>query len=126
VNTPSELLYTKSDEWVRDNGDGTWTIGITDYAQDALGEIVYAELPGPGESVAPGAQFGVVESVKAVGDLHAPVGGEVVASNQAVIKKSDIINASPYEDGWLIQVRPADAPDLSTLLDAAAYAEYRS
>lgn len=125
MNTPSQLRYTQSDEWVREEADGTFTLGITDYAQDALGEIVYAELPGPGESIEPGAQFGVVESVKAVGDLHSPVGGEVVAANTAVIKKPEILNGSPYEDGWLLQIKPASPPDLSELMDAQAYAQYR-
>lgn len=125
MNTPSQLRYTQSDEWVREEADGTFTLGITDYAQDALGEIVYAELPGPGESIEPGAQLGVVESVKAVGDLHSPVGGEVVAANTAVLKKPEILNASPYEDGWLLQIKPASPPDLSELMDAQAYAQYR-
>jgi glycine cleavage system H protein len=125
VNTPSDLLYTESDEWVRAESDGTYTVGITDYAQDALGEIVYAELPGPGETIASGDQFGVVESVKAVGELHSPVGGEVVASNEEAVKTPEILNSSPYEDGWLLKVKPSSAPDLSGLMDAQAYASYR-
>lgn len=125
MNTPSELLYTESDEWVRQEDDGTFTLGITDYAQDALGEIVYAELPGPGESIEPGAQFGVVESVKAVGELHSPVGGEVVEANEAVVKSPEILNGSPYKDGWLLRVKPSSPPDLNALMDAEAYAEYR-
>jgi len=125
VNTPSQLRYTQSDEWVRQEEDGTFTIGITDYAQDALGEIVYAELPSPSESITPGSQFGVVESVKAVGELHSPLGGEVVAANEAVLKTPEILNSSPYEEGWLLKLKPASPPDLSELMDAQAYAQYR-
>ena len=125
MNTPSDLKYTESDEWVRAEADGTFTVGITDYAQDALGEIVYAELPDVGERIAPGASFGVIESVKAVGDLHSPLGGEVVASNEAVLQKPGILNGSPYEEGWLLKLKPASPPDLSALMDAQAYAQYR-
>ncbi len=125
MNTPSQLRYTQSDEWVRQEEDGTFTIGITDYAQDALGEIVYAELPSPSESITPGSQFGVVESVKAVGELHSPLGGEVVAANEAVLKTPEILNSSPYEEGWLLKLKPASPPDLSELMDAQAYAQYR-
>jgi len=126
VNTPSELRYTESDEWVREEADGTFTLGITDYAQDALGEIVYAELPQAGQNIEPGAQFGVVESVKAVGELHSPLGGHVVAANEAVLKQPEVLNGSPYQDGWLLRLQPASPPDLSGLMDAQSYADYRS
>jgi glycine cleavage system H protein len=126
MNTPTDLLYTPSDEWVRDNGDGTFTIGITDYAQHELGDIVYVELPEIGQSVAPDGTFGVVESVKAVGELHAPVGGEVVATNQETVQTPELVNQSPFENAWLIQVKPSETPDLSALMNPEAYAAYRA
>ncbi len=126
MNTPTDLLYTLSDEWVRDNGDGTYTLGITDYAQHELGEIVYVELPEIGQSVAADGTFGVVESVKAVGELHSPLGGEVVAANQETVSTPELVNQSPFENAWLIKVKPREKPDLSALMNAKAYAAYRA
>ncbi len=126
MNTPTDLLYTLSDEWVRDNGDGTYTLGITDYAQHELGEIVYVELPEIGQSVAADGTFGVVESVKAVGELHSPLGGEVVAANQETVSTPELVNQSPFENAWLIKVKPREKPDLSALMNAEAYAAYRA
>lgn len=126
MNTPTELLYTPSDEWVRDNGDGTFSIGITDYAQHELGEIVYVELPEVGQSVAADGTFGVVESVKAVGELHSPLSGQVVEVNAAPVQTPELVNQSPFENGWLIKVRPAETPDLSGLMNAQDYAAYRA
>jgi glycine cleavage system H protein len=125
MNVPSELKYARSDEWVRDDGD-VIVIGITDYAQHELGEIVFVELPEAGSSIAPGAPFGVVESVKAVAELVSPVGGEVVEVNSPLPDTPSIINESPYENGWMIKIKAADKAPLSELLSAGDYAAYRS
>ena len=127
MNTPEELLYTSSDEWLRrdedaSDGSATFSVGITDYAQDALGEIVYLELPAVGDRVTPGAPFGVAESVKAVGELNSPIAGEIIAINEAAVDAPAMINGSPYDQGWLIQIKTQGEPDTSGLLDAAAYA----
>jgi glycine cleavage system H protein len=121
TNTPAELKYSKSDEWVRTEGDEV-VIGITDYAQDALGDIVYLELPQVGATLKPGESFGAIESVKASSDLYAPVGGEVLAVNSALESDQEPINKDPYGAGWLIRVRPSGESE--ELLDAAAYAKY--
>lgn len=120
-NIPADLRYSKSDEWVRVEGDEV-VIGITDYAQEQLGDIVYLELPQVGASFAPGDSFGVIESVKASSDLYAPVGGEVVAVNSELEGNQEPINQDPYGAGWLIRMRPSGAEE--ELLDAAAYAAY--
>ncbi len=124
MNYPENLRYSRTDEWVNLE-DGSATVGITDYAQHELGDIVYVELPGAGTNVSRGVAFGVVESVKAVSELLSPVTGTVVESNQAVADEPSIINDSPYGNGWLIKVQlEGDAAD--DLMDAAAYAEYRT
>jgi len=125
MNTPQNLRYTKSDEWVRVDSDDTVTVGISDYAQHELGELVYVELPEVGATLKAGANLGVVESVKAVGELYSPVEGEVLEVNTSTTDDPTIINNSPYEDGWLVKLRVQN-PDLSELLDADAYAAYRS
>lgn len=125
MNVPGNLKYSRTDEWVRLDGDVA-TIGVTDYAQHELGEIVYVELPEIGAGVTPAAAFGVVESVKAVSELLSPVSGEVTASNTPVTDDPSIINNSPYEDGWLIQVKLNDTALPADLMDAAAYAQYRA
>ena len=119
------LKYTRSDEWVRHDGE-TATIGITEYAQGELGEIVFIELPEVGESIAPGAAFGVVESVKAVAELVSPVGGEVLEVNTPLIDNPATVNDSPFDEGWMIKIKVADAASLDELMDAQAYREYRS
>ncbi len=121
TNIPADLRYSKSDEWVRSEGDEL-VIGISDYAQDALGDIVYLELPEVGATLNPGDSFGAIESVKASSDLYAPVGGEVVAVNSALEGDQEPINKDPYGAGWLIRLRPSG--DTEELLDAAAYATY--
>ncbi len=118
---PSELLYTKSHEWVRDEGDGTVTVGITDHAQELLGDLVFVELPEIGDSVEPGADCAVVESVKAASDVYSPVAGQIIAVNEALTDAPETINESPYADGWLFQLKLADGADLGGLLDADAY-----
>ena len=118
---PSNLRYTKSHEWVLDNGDGTVTLGITDHAQQALGDVVFVELPEVGQELASGEEFGVIESVKAASDLYAPVGGEVVAVNESLEDAPETVNESPYEDGWIAKLKLSDADALAALLDAEAY-----
>ncbi|WP_106478253.1 glycine cleavage system protein GcvH [Phytohalomonas tamaricis] len=121
-NIPKTLRYTDSHEWIQDNGDGTVTIGITDHAQEALGDVVFVELPEVGRDIETGEEFGVIESVKAASDLYAPVSGEVIETNETLEETPESVNESPYDDAWLIKVRVADATDLEALLDAEAYA----
>jgi glycine cleavage system H protein len=111
LNIPEELQYTKSHEWVRIEGD-TATIGITDHAQDELGDIVFVELPEEGDAFDAGESFGTVESVKAVSDLYAPVGGEVVEVNSALEDAPENINEDPYGEGWIVKLRTTDGADL--------------
>jgi glycine cleavage system H protein len=125
MQVPAELKYTQSDEWVRVEGDVA-TIGITDYAQHELGEVVYLELPDAGTTLTQGVAFGVVESVKAVSDLNSPVSGEVLESNTPLPDEPSIINDSPYENGWLIKVKLSDPAQVDALMNAAAYTSYRS
>lgn len=117
---PSDLRYTKDHEWVRVDGDEA-TIGITEYAASQLGDIVFVELPDAGRALDQFAPFGVVESVKAVSDLYAPVSGEVVAGNGELAGRPELVNADPYGEGWMIRVRVTDAAQLDELLDPAAY-----
>ncbi len=120
MNIPADLKYTESHEWVRAEADGTVTVGITEYAQDALGDIVFVELPKVGKSYSAGDDAAVVESVKAASDIYAPVSGEVVAVNTAVSDAPDAINADAYS-AWLFKIKPSDAGAINGLLDAAAY-----
>lgn len=117
---PEELKYTEEHEWVLVE-DTIITIGITDFAQDSLGDVVFVELPEVGADVVAGKSFGVVESVKAVSDIYAPVSGEVVEINEELPETPELINTSPYEDGWMIKVRINDPADLADLMDADAY-----
>ncbi|QJQ96703.1 MULTISPECIES: glycine cleavage system protein GcvH [Halomonadaceae] len=118
---PSNLRYTDSHEWVLDNGDGTVTLGITDHAQQALGDVVFVELPEVGQSLAGGDEFGVIESVKAASDLYSPVTGDVVEVNKSLEEAPETVNESPYEDGWIVKVRISDSSELDALLDAETY-----
>jgi glycine cleavage system H protein len=111
LNVPDDLQYTKSHEWVRTEGDSA-TIGITDHAQDELGDVVFVELPAEGDSFDAGEAFGTVESVKAVSDLYAPVGGEVVEVNSALEDAPEKINEDPYGDGWIIKLRTSGEAEL--------------
>ena len=120
MNVPSDLRYTKDHEWIRVEGD-VGSVGITDFAQDALGDVVFVELPAVGAKLEQGAIFGVVESNKSVSDLFAPIAGEVVAVNERLAEQPELVNQSPYGDGWMIRVRIAAASELAGLLDAAAY-----
>jgi glycine cleavage system H protein len=117
---PTELRYTTDHEWVRVEGEDA-TIGITAYAADQLGDIVFVELPDVGRSLDRAAAFGVVESVKAVSDLFAPIGGEVLAANAALGANPELVNSDPYGAGWMIRVRVSDPGQLDDLLDAGAY-----
>ena len=119
-NVPADLKYTEEHEWVRQEGD-LWTIGITDFAQDSLGDVVYVEVGDVGDTLKAGKGFGVVESVKAASDLFAPISGEIVEINQAVVDSPDLLNSDPYGEAWLIRVRPSNQSELENLLDADAY-----
>ena len=116
---PAELRYAKSHEWLRTESDGTATVGITDYAQNSLGDITYVQLPKVGTALAAGQVFGVVESVKAASDLYAPVSGTVVAVNPALDSAPETVNRAPYAEGWMLKLKPSAGND--ALLDAAAY-----
>jgi glycine cleavage system H protein len=120
VNVPKELKYADSHEWMRAEDDGTVTIGITDHAQEALGDLVFIELPAIGRKLAAGEACAVVESVKAASDVYAPVAGEVVAANTSVTAAPESLNADPYA-AWLFRVKPDDPNALASKLDAAAY-----
>jgi glycine cleavage system H protein len=117
---PGDLRYTSEHEWIRVEGDEA-TVGITQYAADQLGDIVFVELPAVGRAVAQHASFGVVESVKAVSDLFAPVAGEVTAVNGALAGQPELLNGDPYGEGWIVRLRLADPGQVDTLLDAPAY-----
>ncbi|MDB4385344.1 glycine cleavage system protein GcvH [Opitutaceae bacterium] len=120
-NFPADLRYAKSHEWAKDAGDGVVVIGISDYAQESLGDITYVEVPGVGDALAVGDVFGVVESVKAASDLYAPVAGEVVEVNETLEAAPETVNQSPYADGWIMKVKVADSAALGEMLDATAY-----
>ena len=119
---PEELSYVESHEWVRTEG-GRARIGITDYAQDQLGDIVYVELPAVGKSFAKGAVFGSVESVKAVSELYMPIGGKIAEINSALENSPETVNTSPYDQGWMIVVEPAQPNELKGLLTSRTYRE---
>lgn len=120
-NVPNDLRYAKSHEWVRLAADGTATIGITDYAQNSLGDITYVQLPKAGAVLTAGQVFGVVESVKAASDLYAPVGGTVIEANPALESAPETVNQQPYDGGWMLKVKVANPAEAAALNDAAAY-----
>lgn len=119
--TPSELRYAITHEWARREEDGTVTIGITDHAQEALGDVVFVELPEVGTVFAVADDAGVVESVKAASDVYAPIGGEVIAINSMLEDEPETVNSDPYNDGWFYKLQPADTSDLDALLSAEDY-----
>lgn len=123
MNFPADLKYTREHEWVRDNGDGTVTVGITDFAQSELGDIVFVELEPEGEEFDQDEVFGTVEAVKTVSELFAPVSGEIVEINAALEDDPELVNNDPYGDGWMVKVRVADASELDGLLSADDYKE---
>ncbi|MFQ5944877.1 MAG: glycine cleavage system protein GcvH [Anaerolineae bacterium] len=117
---PEDLRYTEEHEWARWQ-DGEALVGITHYAQDQLGDVVYVELPAPGDAVQQSEPFGVVESVKAASDLYSPLSGRVSALNEALAERPELVNEDPYGEGWMIRLEPSDAAELEGLLSAAAY-----
>ena len=124
ANVPDDLKYTAEHEWARVDASGrTIRIGITDFAQQALGDVVYVSLPAVGASVTVGEAFGEVESTKSVSEIYSPVAGEVVAVNPALEGAPELINSDPYGEGWLVELKPADAAAVDALLDAKAYGE---
>jgi glycine cleavage system H protein len=120
MQIPNELRYTKEHEWVRVDGDEV-TVGITDYAQNELGEIVFIELPEVGETCEQGGSFGVIEAVKTVADMYAPAGGEITAVNGKLNDSPETVNKDPYGEGWMIKIKASDLSELDSLMDAVAY-----
>ena len=120
MNIPTNLKYTKDHEWVSVDGDVA-TVGITDFAQKELGDIVYVELPEVGENVAVDAEIAVVESVKAASDVYAPIAGEILAVNEALVDAPEIINEDPYGEGWFFKIKPENVDDYENLMDADEY-----
>jgi glycine cleavage system H protein len=118
---PQDLRYTAEHEWVRSGEDGTLRIGITAFAQDALGDVVYVSLPAVGDDVASGDACGEVESTKSVSDLYAPLGGQITAVNGALDSTPELVNTDPYGEGWMYELRPEDPAAVEALMDAAAY-----
>jgi len=121
---PDDLRYASTHEWTKVNDDGTATIGISDHAQDALGDIVFVELPEPGTTVNAKEEVAVVESVKAASDIYSPVSGEVIAVNDALVDSPETVNSSPYENGWFFKVKIGDDAELGELMDADAYSDH--
>jgi glycine cleavage system H protein len=124
VETPENLRYTREHEWARDEGDGRIRVGVTDYAQDALGDVVYVDVPEPGTEVHAGQPFGEVESTKSVSDVYSPVSGVVVEKNAALDDAAELVNSAPYGDGWIVLIEAADASEFGALLDAASYRSF--
>ena len=120
LNFPDDIRYAKSHEWARQEGD-TVKVGISDYAQDQLGDIVFVEMPEAGETFAQGAEFGTVESVKAVSELYMPIGGEVVSANPRLEDAPELVNDTPYSDGWMIEIKPEDPAQLDGLMTKDDY-----
>jgi glycine cleavage system H protein len=123
-NIPQDIKYAQSHEWLRLGADGIATIGITDYAQGSLGDITFVQLPEVGANLKAGESFGVVESVKAASDLYAPVSGVVVGVNAALDASPELVNQSPFADGWMLRLKVTDSAAAASLLDAAAYAKF--
>lgn len=121
---PDNLLYTSDHEWLKLEDDGSVTVGISDHAQEALGELVFVEVPETGASFAAGDACAVVESVKAASDIYCPVAGTVAAVNEALADEPELVNGSPYEDGWVFRLQPDDATVLDALMDAEAYGRH--
>jgi glycine cleavage system H protein len=121
-NIPANLQYVASHEWIRNEGDGTVTVGITEFAQDQLGDVVFVELPEVGSTVAAGDSIAVVESVKAASDIYAPVSGEIVAINEALVDAPEGVNADPFGAAWFFKIKLSNSAELDGLLSADAYA----
>lgn len=123
-NVPNELKYTQTHEWVRTEADGGMTVGITDHAQELLGDMVFIELPEIGANIARGDESAVVESVKAASDVYCPISGEITEINEQLADTPEIVNQDPYGDGWLFRLRPEDSSEINDLMDADAYTEF--
>ena len=121
-NIPAELRYATSHEWVRSEGDGTFTVGISEHAQELLGDMVFVELPDIGDEIASGDDVAVAESVKAASDVYAPISGKVVAINEDLEDSPELVNSDPFGDGWMFRIKADDPADVDALLDAQAYA----
>lgn len=121
-NIPAELMYTNSHEWVKDEGDDIVTIGITDHAQELLGDLVFVELPEIGNVVEAGGEAGVVESVKAASDIYSPVSGEVIEINEDLLDSPEMVNEQPYDAGWIYKIRLSQTSEMDELLNEEAYA----
>ncbi len=121
-NVPAELKYSKEHEWLRKESDGTYTVGITEHAQELLGDMVFVDLPDVGATVSAGDDCAVAESVKAASDIYAPVGGEIVAVNDALSDSPELVNSEPYTAGWIFKIKANDEAEVEALLDATAYA----
>ncbi|AMG91834.1 MULTISPECIES: glycine cleavage system protein GcvH [Citrobacter] len=120
-NVPAELKYSKEHEWLRKEADGSYTVGITEHAQELLGDMVFVDLPEVGATVSAGDDCAVAESVKAASDIYAPIGGEIVAVNDALSDSPELVNSEPYTDGWIFKIKASDESELDSLLDATAY-----
>ncbi len=120
-NIPADLKYASSHEWLRSEGNGIYTVGITEHAQDLLGDMVFVELPEVGDSVAQGDDVAVAESVKAASDIYAPIAGEIVEVNEALTDSPELVNSAPYTDGWMFKIKASDESEVAGLLDAAGY-----
>jgi glycine cleavage system H protein len=120
LNFPEDLKYTKAHEWIKVDGD-TVIVGISDYAQDQLGEIVFVELPEEGDTFSKGDEFGTVESVKAVSEIYMPISGEIVEINQGLEDAPELVNTSCYKEGWIVKVKPEDPAEYASLMDRSAY-----
>lgn len=123
MSYPKDLKYTKEHEWVRDNGDGTVTIGITEFAQGELGDIVFVEIEPEGSEFDQDEVFGTVEAVKTVSELYSPVGGEIIEINEELEDEPELVNSDPYGDGWMVKIKVSDASELNSLLSADEYEE---
>ncbi|MEX0423112.1 glycine cleavage system protein GcvH [Providencia rettgeri] len=120
-NTPKELMYTREHEWLRDEGNGEFTVGITEHAQETLGDMVFVDLPEVGTAVSAGDDVAVVESVKAASDIYAPLSGEIVAVNSELNDAPELVNEQPYQEGWIFRIKASDTAELADLIDAAGY-----
>lgn len=124
MNIPSDYFFTEEHEWARDDGDNVVTVGISDHAQDLLGDVVYVELPVEGDAVEAQLDFGVIESVKTASDLYSPVSGQIVEVNEDLMDAPELVNKSPYGEGWMIRVELDDPSELEGLMDAEAYEDF--
>jgi len=124
VQIPADLRYTENHEWVRLEGDGAVTVGISEYAQDALGDIVYVDLPDVGRSVEAGESIAEVESTKSVNDVYAPISGVIATANEPLMDAPELVNTDPFGAGWFVTITPADSGSLDTLMDAIAYGAF--